>query len=107
MRLDLGIAPSTGYTSPEKSDYRRRVWADLAKAVMPNTWAVLMPARGGPRNEKEASEAGAEVPRFATQKWIEPFISSDLDAALKSPIIFTPPAGNIALTSTRCLCVAF
>lgn len=53
-------------------------------------------ARGGPRNEKEASEAGAEVPRFATQKWIEPFISSDLDAALKSPIIFTPPAGNVA-----------
>lgn len=51
--------------------------------------------RGGPRTENEPSNTGAELPRFATQKWLQPYISSDLEAALKSPILFQPPSGNI------------
>lgn len=50
--------------------------------------------RGGPRTEKEPSNTGAELPRFASQKWINPFISSELEAALKNPIFFQPPTGH-------------
>ena len=53
-------------------------------------------ARGGPRNEGESSSTGAELPRFATQKWIEPHLNSDLEVALKSPIPFRAPAGGTA-----------
>lgn len=49
--------------------------------------------RGGPRSEKEPSNTGAEIPRFASQKWLKPFIDSDLEVALKSPIFFQPPSG--------------
>lgn len=52
-------------------------------------------ARGGPRNENEPSSTGAEIPRFASQKWLKPFINNDLEAALKSPIFFQPPAGHM------------
>lgn len=51
-------------------------------------------ARGGPRNENEPSSTGAELPRFATQNWLSPFISKELEAALKSPILFQPPTGH-------------
>ncbi len=32
--------------------------------------------RGGPRSDKEPSNTGAEIPRFASQTWIKPFINS-------------------------------
>jgi hypothetical protein len=50
--------------------------------------------RGGPRSENEPSNTGAEIPRFASQKWLKPFISSDLEVALKSPVFFQPPTGH-------------
>lgn len=50
--------------------------------------------RGGPRNASEPSMTGAEIPRFASQKWLKPFIDSNLETALKSPIFFQPPAGH-------------
>lgn len=50
--------------------------------------------RGGPRNDKEPSNTGAEIPRFASQKWLKPFINNDLEMALKSPILFQPPTGH-------------
>ena len=34
-------------------------------------------ARGGPRNENEPSHTGAEIPRFASQNWLKPYINSD------------------------------
>ena len=37
-----------------------------------------------------------EMPRFASQKWLKPFISKDLDGALKTPILFSPPTGGTA-----------
>lgn len=52
-------------------------------------------ARGGPRNENEPSNTGAEIPRFASQNWLKPFINSDLGVALKSPILFQPPTGHV------------
>jgi len=51
--------------------------------------------RGGPRTENEPSNTGAEIPRFASQKWLKPFIDSDLEAALKSPVFFQPPTGHM------------
>lgn len=53
-------------------------------------------ARGGPRNENEPSNTGAELPRFASQKWISPYITNELALALKSPIRFQPPTGGEA-----------
>lgn len=50
--------------------------------------------RGGPRNANEPSQTGAEIPRFASQNWLKPFISSDLEMALKNPVFFQPPTGN-------------
>ena len=52
-------------------------------------------ARGGPRNENEPSTTGAEIPRFASQNWLKPYINSDLEVALKSPIFFQPPTGHV------------
>lgn len=52
-------------------------------------------ARGGPRSDKEPSNTGAEIPRFASQKWLRPFINKDLEMALKSPIFFQPPTGHM------------
>lgn len=51
--------------------------------------------RGGPRTDKEPSNTGAEIPRFASQKWLKRFIDSDLEAALKSPVFFQPPTGHM------------
>ncbi len=36
----------------------------------------------------------AKTPRFVTKKWITPFISKELMATLKSPILFQPPHGG-------------
>jgi hypothetical protein len=44
--LSVGISPKTGYKSESKQSYRNAVWADLSGYVKPNTWAVMMPARG-------------------------------------------------------------
>ena len=49
--------------------------------------------RGGPRGQ---SDLGAEMPRFASQNWLKPCISNDLELALKSPILFQPPTGASA-----------
>lgn len=51
--------------------------------------------RGGPRTDKEPSNTGAEIPRFASQNWLKPFIDGDLEVALKSPIFFQPPTGHM------------
>ncbi len=50
-------------------------------------------SRGGPRTPKSG---GAELPRFAAQRWLNPFISNDLELALKSYILFTLPTGAMA-----------
>lgn len=50
-------------------------------------------ARGGPRHEREPSNTGAEIPRFASQNWLKPYISNELEMALKMPIFFQPPTG--------------
>ena len=39
------------------------------------------------------NEFGAEIPRFATQNWIKPYINNELSSVLKSPISFHPPVG--------------
>ena len=51
-------------------------------------------ARGGPRNANEPSNTGAEIPRFASQKWLKPYINSELELALKNPVFFQPPTGH-------------
>ena len=51
----------------------------------------LSVTRGGPRDDMRPDEAGAELPRFATQKWLSPHLSSDLEMALRNPILFTAP----------------
>ena len=51
-------------------------------------------SRGGPRNENEPSNTGAEIPRFASQNWLQPYIKNDLEVALKNPIFFQPPTGH-------------
>ena len=47
--------------------------------------------RGGPRDDMRADDDGAELPRFATQKWLYSHLSSDLDVALRNPILFSAP----------------
>lgn len=47
--------------------------------------------RGGTRSELEADKAGAELPRFAAQNWIKPHLGNDLEAALRSPVVFKLP----------------
>ena len=49
-------------------------------------------ARGGPYSK----EGGAELPRFASQKWLHPFIGAESRMALKNPILFT---GHGSLTA--------
>lgn len=54
-------------------------------------------ARGGPRNAGEAKMlGGAEPPRFASQRWLRPYISRDLLRTLKAPIPFRLPTGVAA-----------
>jgi hypothetical protein len=48
-------------------------------------------ARGGPREDMRPDDGGAELPRFATQDWLLPFLSSDLLMALRNPILFSAP----------------
>ena len=43
---------------------------------------------------KGGRNGGAEIPRFATQKWLKPFIDNKLTVVLKSPISFVPPHGG-------------
>lgn len=50
--------------------------------------------RGGAR--KPSDSTGAQIPRFATQKWIKDYISNDLLLALKNPILFRLPTGFVA-----------
>ncbi|HYD28150.1 P63C domain-containing protein [Brevundimonas sp.] len=54
--------------------------------------------RGGVRSDLEAEKgAGAELPRFAAQNWIKPFLGNDLELALRSPIVFKlPVTGAVA-----------
>jgi len=47
--------------------------------------------RGGPRDDMRPDDSGAELPRFATQKWLLPHLSSDLQMALRNPILFNAP----------------
>ena len=49
--------------------------------------------RGGPRG---VSDLGAKMPRFASQKWLKPFIYNDLAMALKHPILFQTASGKLA-----------
>ena len=51
----------------------------------------LAVTRGGPRDDMRPDEGGAELPRFATQKWLSPHLSSDLEMALRNPILFSAP----------------
>ncbi len=44
--------------------------------------------RGGIKKETEAKSLGAQMPRFAYQNWLRPFITNDLEVSLKSPILF-------------------
>ena len=54
-------------------------------------------SRGGPRAQSYSGNlSGAEIPRFASQIWLRPFISNDLAVALKSPIWFELPARGTA-----------
>jgi hypothetical protein len=50
--------------------------------------------RGGAREDGE--KGGAELPRFATQIWIKPHLSNELEATLRSPIIFRSPRIGVA-----------
>ena len=45
-------------------------------------------SRGG------GSNGGAQTPRFAASKSLQPFVRNDLTAALSSPILFQPPQGG-------------
>jgi len=47
--------------------------------------------RDGPREDMRPDDAGAELPRFATQKWLLPHLSNDLQMALRNPILFSAP----------------
>jgi P63C domain len=51
-------------------------------------------SRGGARENSENEEDGAELPRFATQNWLNPFINIDLDMALRNPILFATGSGR-------------
>jgi hypothetical protein len=48
-------------------------------------------SRGGAREDMNPNDDGAELPRFATQKWLLPHLSSDLEMALRNPIAFSAP----------------
>ena len=56
----------------------------------------LLLSLGLSKGGHQTKNSGAEIPRFATQKWIKPFIDNDLIAVLKSPIIFQPLIGGNA-----------
>lgn len=51
-------------------------------------------SRGGARGDDEAQLVGAEMPRFAAQNWIKPFIDSKLTSALSEPLLFRLPGGG-------------
>jgi hypothetical protein len=51
----------------------------------------LAVTRGGPRDDMRPDNDGAELPRFATQKWLSSHLSSDLEMALRNPILFSAP----------------
>ena len=51
----------------------------------------LAVTRGGPRENMMPDEDGAELPRFATQKWLSSHLSNDLAMALRNPIMFSAP----------------
>lgn len=51
----------------------------------------LAVSRGGAREDTGAADDGAELPRFATQKWLSGHLSNDLDMALRNPILFSAP----------------
>lgn len=51
-------------------------------------------SRGGARRDEEAQIVGAELPRFAAQNWIKPFVDSKLSLALSEPIHFRLPGGG-------------
>jgi hypothetical protein len=55
---------------------------------------ALSLTRGGARYEAEQNRVGAELPRFATQMWLKPFISNELESALSNPIFFRGTAGT-------------
>ena len=46
--------------------------------------------------QSPASESSVEMPVFARQKWLQPFVSAELKALLKSPILYKTPAGQMA-----------
>lgn len=50
-------------------------------------------SRGGARDGDEAEAIGAEIPRFASQNWLKPFISNELTSALATPIMFKLQSG--------------
>jgi hypothetical protein len=50
--------------------------------------------RGGARHSREQTGIGAELPRFATQMWLKPFISNELELALSKPILFRADAAT-------------
>ena len=50
--------------------------------------------RGGSRRPSESN--GAQIPRFAAQKWIKSHISNELEMALKTPILFRLPTAIVA-----------
>lgn len=59
---------------------------------------VIGLTRGGVRSDLEAEKgAGAELPRFAAQNWINPLLGDDLEKSLRSPVVFKlPVSGAIA-----------
>lgn len=52
--------------------------------------------RGGARSDGEAERVGAEIPRFAAQLWLKPYISNELSVALSNPIRFKAPTAGLA-----------
>ena len=49
--------------------------------------------RGGARTgDLDTRDSGAQLPRFFSQKWINPFLNNELVLALKSPIVFKASA---------------
>jgi hypothetical protein len=54
----------------------------------------LAAARGGSWTREDGNldeEVGAELPRFAAQRWLSSHLSSDLEMALRNPITFSAP----------------
>lgn len=54
----------------------------------------LSVTRGGARDGTKAEESGAELPRFASQKWLLPHLNNDLMMALTNPILFSAPGAS-------------